>query len=222
MAASVWLVFVLSVASLTQPFQTKIKQDGYSLHPEMIWQGFHFQWMHKELGFETPHRLGNFASYINNISSTCTSSNNSYKVAEQNCSVFGTYHVQFTPGVSGDYAYPMVYYQIIAADSEHIKLTSGNVTFSFQDNSTTEPVLHANTSQYVNITLPLSSSFNNQLILQGFQIDMRCIPTPDHPCNSNAIWPYYFNISLTNKCSTITEKKVLTYYVISSCMKEGI
>ena len=203
MADCLRLALVVLVAS---PFLAVKKQGEYgsanSVRPVIVWQGFHFQWLRRELGFETPHRLGSVASYIYNVSSACS-------MVDRNCSVFGTYQVQFTPGVSGDYAYPKAYYQFAAAvDPSLIELTSGNATFSFQDNSTTEPVLHASTSHRVNITLPLSELSENQLLLQGFHIDMKCLPTSNHPCNSNAIWPYYFNISLAGKCSTLSEKKV--------------
>ena len=172
----------------------------------IIWQGFHFQWLRREIGFETPHRLGSVASFVSNVSSTCNTTR-----ANPTCSVFGTYHVQFTPGVSGDYAYPAVNYQIIAAKNpSKISIATGNKTFSFQDNSTTDPVLHANTTRTVNITLELANLPlpQCQLLLQGFQVDMKCIATPDHPCNSNAIWPYYFNISLAQPCVILAEQKV--------------
>lgn len=177
----------------------------------MNWQGFHFKWLRRELGFETPHRLGSVSSYISNFSSTCDT-NSPSRSTDQNCSVFGTYNVEFTPGVSGDYAYPVVHYQTIAAvRPSEIDITTGNTTFSIEDNSTTDPVLHANISRTVNITLDLSPSHKGQgyqLMLQGFQVDMKCAYTPDHSCNSNAIWPYYFNISLANPCTVLDQQQV--------------
>ena len=199
---SVFYILLLFSAS-----NTESKGDGASADPvAIIWQGFHFQWMRREVGFETPHRLGSVASYISNVSSTCDTTS-----ANANCSVFGTYHVQFTPGVSGDYAYPAVQYQIIAATNpSEIDIATGNKTISFEDNSTTEPVLHANTSRIVNITIELANLPlpECQLLLQGFRVDMKCISTPSYPCNSNAIWPYYFNISLAEPCTVLTEQKV--------------
>ena len=184
---------------------TECKGGSTSADPvAIIWQGFHFQWLRRAIGFETPHRLGSVASFISNVSSTCDGTS-----ANTTCSVFGTYHVQFTPGVSGDYAYPAVNYQIIAAKNHsEIDIATGNKTFSFEDDSTTDPVLHANTSRTVNITIELANPLLPQchLLLQGFQVDMKCIPTPDHPCNSNAIWPYYFNISLAQPCVLAKQK----------------
>lgn len=198
------------------PARSSLEQDGWGLgavQPAIIWQGFHLQWLRRELGFETPHRLGSVASYISNVSSTCDT--NKPPSVDPNCSVFGTYKVQFTPGVSGDYAYPAVHYQIVAATNpSEIDIDTGNVTFSLRDNSTTDPVLHANTSQNMNVTLALSNSLLSsqnqqyQLLLQGFQVDMKCISTPNHPCNSNAIWPYYFNISVAQPCVIMAKQKV--------------
>lgn len=190
----------------------------------MSWQGFHFKWLRRDLGFETPHRLGSVSSYISNVSSTCNNYSR-YPSTDRNCSVFGTYHVQFTPGVSGDYAYPVVHYQTFAAvKPSEIDIATGNITFSVEDNSTTEPVVHADISHTMNITLELSKYFPShksqgyQLMLQGFRVDMRCISTPDHGCNSDAIWPYYFNISLAKPCVFLDMQKVSIASLPLICM----
>lgn len=185
-----------------------------ALQPSMIWQGFHFRWLRRELGFETPHRLGSVSSYISNVSSNCQ---NQSTTPQQNCSVHGTYKVQFTPGVSGDYAYPRVFYSSAAStNASNILLLPGNWTFSFEDNSTSDPVPHADTARDMNITLPLSQpllpSQAFQLLLQGFQIEMKCIPSAAHPCNSDAIWAYYFNMSLAQDCSPQAGEKVSFTY----------
>lgn len=184
-----------------------------ALRPAMIWQGFHFRWLRTELGFETPHRLGSVSSYISNVSSNCQ---NQSTTLQQNCSVRGTYKVQFTPGVSGDYAYPKVFYSLVAStNTSNILLLPGNWTFSFEDNSTSDPVPHAETARDINITLPLSQpllpSQAFQLLLQGFQIEMKCIPSAAHPCNSDAIWAYYLNMSLAQDCFMQAEKKVSSW-----------
>ena len=198
-------IFLLLVsASNTEPENGRVSAEPVAV--AILWQGFHFQWLRREIGFETPHRLGSVASYISNVSSTCNTA-----TANVTCSVSGTYQVQFTPGVSGDYAYPAVYYQIIAAmDPSQIDVSTGNTTFSFEDNSTMEPVLHATTSKNLNITMKLANFplSQCQLLLQGFIVDMKCISTPNWPCNSNAIWPYYFNISLAHPCVIEAERKV--------------
>ena len=221
MAAILDLVLLL-VLLPTSYSRTYIEQEWRkgrtaSLHPEIIWQGFHFQWLRRELGFETPHRLGSFASYIYNVSSACNTPG-----SDRSCSVLGTYQVQFTPGVSGDYAYPKVYYQTAAAtNSAEIDLATGSKTFSFQDKSASKPVLHADTSLSMNITLALSNPQHSlyQLLLQGFHVEMRCIATADHFCNSNAVWPYYFNISLAQNCTVLPEQKVYfnPYYISTVC-----
>ena len=206
MLALFFVFFVVIPASLLHPSRDEIMQ------PAMIWQGFHFQWLRRELGFETPHRLGSFASYISNVTSTCSTP----RRGDGTCSALGTYHVQFTPGVSGDYAYPSVYYQAVTStDASEIEIAVGNKTFSFRDNSTAEPVPHADTSRYVNITIALSDSLSSpsrsQLLLRGFQVDMKCIVTADHPCNSNAIWPYHFNLSVAQDCTLLAQQKVYSH-----------
>ena len=192
-----------------------------SLRPAMIWQGFHFRWLRRELGFETPHRLGSVSSYISNVSSNCQNQSTTPQ-PQQNCSVCGTYKVQFTPGVSGDYAYPKVFYSTVASTNAfNILLLPGNWTFSFEDNSTSDPVPHADTARDINITLPLpqpllpSQAF--QLLLQGFQIEMKCIPSAGHPCNSDAIWAYYLNMSLAQDCFMQTGEKVSSDIQYSQC-----
>lgn len=190
-------------SSLVHPARSEIMQ------PAMMWQGFHFQWLRRELGFETPHRLGSFASYIHNVSGICSTP----RRRGRTCSALGTYQVQFSPGVSGDYAYPVVFYQAVAStNSSEIDISVGNTTFSFRDNSTADPVPHADTSRHVNITIPVSDhplSFSqDQLLLRGFQVGMKCIATSAHPCNSNAIWPYYFNLSVAQNCTLLAKQKV--------------
>ncbi len=32
-----------------------------------VWQGWEYQWLHRVLGFQTPHRLGSFASLLSDI-----------------------------------------------------------------------------------------------------------------------------------------------------------
>ena len=34
----------------------------------VVWQGFSYEWLHHIAGFETPHRLGTFASMFTNAS----------------------------------------------------------------------------------------------------------------------------------------------------------
>lgn len=46
------------------------------------------------LGFETPHRLGSFANYVDNQTA-------SYNAATSNFTLAGQYHMTFTPGVDG-------------------------------------------------------------------------------------------------------------------------
>lgn len=214
----VFIPFLLATNTLSNVAHARSspEQVGRGSAAVMSWQGFHFKWLRRDLGFETPHRLGSVSSYISNFSSTCDTYNS--PTTNQNCSVFGTYHVEFTPGVSGDYAYPVVHYQTIAAvKPSEIDIAAGNTTFALEDNSTTDPVLHADISRTINITLKLSEVLPShqrqgyQLMLQGFQVDMKCISTPSHGCNSNAIWPYYFNLSLANPCIVQDQQQVRLY-----------
>lgn len=221
----VFIPFLLATDTLSNVAHTRsspeqVGRGSAAVEPVMSWQGFHFKWLRRELGFETPHRLGSVSSYISNFSSTCDTYNS--PSTDQNCSVFGTYHVEFTPGVSGDYAYPVVHYQTIAAvKPSEIDIATGNTTFSVEDNSTTDPVPHADISRTINITMKLSEILPShtrqgyQLMLQGFQVDMKCTYTPGHGCNSNAIWPYYFNLSLANPCIVLDQQQVRLFYSLS-------
>lgn len=108
----------------------------------LIWQGFHFQWLRRIVGFETPHRLGSVASYITTSSETCTDT------PDQTCKIIGDYSVQFSPGVDGDYSFPGVYYSgLSSANLSQLSILSGNWSFTFSDNSSQQPVTCRNSHE---------------------------------------------------------------------------
>ena len=186
------------------PYQKKGVGLTTSGTSALLWQGFHFQWLREVVGFETPHRLGSVASYITNTTE-CYGS--------RSCHLSGNYTVQFSPGVDGDYAFPIVYYAGFASgNGSQVHVLSGNWSFTFQDNSSSEPVPHSDTLLHFNVSMvlqePLSASQAVEVSLQGFQIKMRCIETPEHSCNSNAIWPYHFNLSFAGLCQDHAQGKV--------------
>ena len=196
--------------------------------PEMsaiIWQGFHFQWLRKVLGLlETPHRLGSVASYIGNISNDC----NRTDIGTVNCTITGNYTVQFSPGVDGDYAFPRVYFSGILSNSKsNVYFLSGNWSFRFQDSSLLQPVPHADTTVRLNATIilqdGLKSSQSLEVLLQGFELEMLCVESPDHPCNSNAIWAYHLNLSMAESCQAGAQGKVtlgcMTVYIHTELIK---
>lgn len=173
----------------------------------LIWQGFHWTWLRKVLGFETPHRLGSAASQLTNFSSNCTPD------GSPRCAVGGTYGVQFSPGVDGDYAFPKVYYTgVVSRDGSLVRFLFGNWSFSFTDTSTADPVPHADTALLLNATIALPTALDRSqtvsVSLQGFSLAMECIESTQHTCNSNATWTYYFNVSLVHPCSISLDRKV--------------
>ena len=172
----------------------------------LLWQGFHFQWLRKTVGFETPHRLGSVASFIT-TSETCAGTQ------DQACKIIGDYSVQFSPGVDGDYAFPGVYYSGLGSPNlSHLSILTGNWSFSFSDNSTLKPMLHAETVVNLNASIVLDEYLNAsqsvEVILQGFRIEMQCLASSEHTCNSNAVWAYHFNLSLPGPCSITADRKV--------------
>ena len=56
---------------------------------QLVWQGFGYEWLHHILGFETPHRLGSFASMFTsqNIVDSGTRINASFYIALSVCGV---------------------------------------------------------------------------------------------------------------------------------------
>ncbi len=175
----------------------------------LFWQGFHWKWLREAFGFETPHRLGSVASYLTNVSSNCSIKGSRNRA----CSISGNYTVQFSPGVDGDYAFPKVYYSgMISKDSSQVYFLSGVWSFSFKDSSSTGPSPHADTTLLLNVTVSIPNALKPSeavsVSLQGFGLEMKCIETPEHPCNSNASWTYYFNVSLSGPCTTSVDRKV--------------
>jgi len=182
----------------------------------LIWQGFHFQCLRRIVGFETPHRLGSVASYITTSSETCILT----ETPDQTCKIIGDYSIQFSPGVDGDYSFPGVYYSGLAsANLSQLSILSGNWSFTFSDNSSQQPVLHAETVMSLNASIVfneyLSTSQSVEVILQGFRIEMKCLATSEHACNSNAVWAYYFNLSLPGSCSIAADRKVQLHCIFS-------
>ncbi len=172
------------------------------LNTTLLWQGFHWAWQRKVFGFETPHRLGSVASVITNVS------------ASSNWEISGTYTVQFSPGVDGDYAFPKVYYSgLVSKNSSLLSFLSGEWNFSFSDNSTTGLAPHADTTLLINASISMFSTLGSSqavsVSLQGVAMEMECIENPQYPCNSNAMWTYYLNVSLAAPCTVSTaDRKV--------------
>ena len=115
----------------------------------IVWQGFGYEWLHRILGFETPHRLGSFASAVIDSQTTFDG-------------LGATYYAALTPGVSGDYAHPVTHYTGIKDESGSMVFEQGSWSFSFRDasnNHTAAP--QANTDLSFSFAVPGVSSYKS-------------------------------------------------------------
>lgn len=124
-----------------------------------IWQGFHHEWERRDVGFETPHRLGSVRNWI----------------------VDDVASLEFTTGVNGDFAFPETRFA-----SAQVEVEQGQVTFVLEDEldktNNTARVRHTQVAP------------DGDLLLQGFAVEMKCVEPG--VCNSNAVWPTKFAMSL--------------------------
>eukprot|EP01064_Diplonema_japonicum_P001529 TRINITY_DN1099_c0_g2_i2.p1 TRINITY_DN1099_c0_g2~~TRINITY_DN1099_c0_g2_i2.p1 ORF type:complete len:376 (+),score=122.84 TRINITY_DN1099_c0_g2_i2:53-1129(+) len=147
---------------------------------DYLWQGMDARWLRREVGFETPHRLGSVANYLMNNQS-------------------GWYtNMTLTPGVTGDYSHPETFYTELPSG-----FTVGEEVVEFEwtdklDNSTYPSASSFKTKKF---TIPQEAT----ALLKGIRLDMHCDPSlqpVDRPCNSEGDWMSYFNIS--QSCQTPT------------------
>eukprot|EP01137_Pigoraptor_chileana_P021128 Opistho-2@84450 len=105
--------------------------------PFLVWTGFDHQWQRQVLGFQTPHRMGTFANWIE-----LTSDDDSGGVS-------ATAHFSFTPGVDGDFGKTALFSsvvkksQAVSSASDHEPQSADapiahadSFSFSFTDNAT--------------------------------------------------------------------------------------
>lgn len=160
----------------------------------LVWQGFDHDWQRRLLHvFETPHRLGSFANYIENEE---FSSNTVY--AESN--------VTFTPGVNGDYAYPATFFSVVDSRyaEEPLQFGRGVAQASFADQASNQTgVLEATTHRSIPITLEPPAGYSageGAVVLRGFRLDMHCNPDlqpSGDVCNSDGIWASFLEVNVT-------------------------
>ena len=107
-----------------------------------------------------------------------------------------------TPGVNGDYGHPKAYFKAQTfKKSDNFAMMSYDVELSGTDllNTTGEYEKHneANLTlqQVVNISLPETMT-SAEAILNGYEVDMKCVDEKESECNSNGIWPFNFEIKV--------------------------
>ena len=152
---------------------------------EYLWQGFDARWLRREVGFETPHRLGSIANYLINNQSGWYS------------------NISLTPGVTGDYSHPETFYTELPNG-----FTVGEEVVEIEwtdklNNNTNPSAQSIKTKQF---TIPKEAT----ALLKGIRLDMHCDPDlqpVDRPCNSEGDWLSYFNIS--ESCQTPTSCTVI-------------
>lgn len=174
--------------------------DSTSTSFGAFWQGFDFHWLRKVVGFETPHRLGTFASYIDDqalAGSAGARAHNASKPlkAAAACGVSGTYHTTLTPGVDGDYAHPGVMFTAVNDGSGVTQIHRGVAQVQFVDNSTgpsdSPSALSHVTTGFSATGLP--SSQGAVAVLGGIEVDMKCVGSG---CNSNGAWITDLNVTI--------------------------
>jgi hypothetical protein len=148
----------------------------------VMFQGFEYQWLRRILGFETPHRLGSIAAYVEDRD---------------------RFACRFTPGVDGDFARPRLFYAAVPADSPIASL-NGHWHYVARDRAEQSEHPAAETRVQERIVIALSAAFRRfsgdvAVVLNGFNVSMQCDPACG-VCNSNAAWVYSFNMSILN-CS---------------------
>lgn len=99
----------------------------------------------------------------------------------RNWLVDGVLSVEFTPGVNGDYAFPEAHFASTQLDS-----LQGQVSFTMED----ELVDANNTARVWHSEIAPAGD----LLLQGIAVEMKCVEPGI--CNSNAVWPTTFSVSL--------------------------
>eukprot|EP01060_Flectonema_neradi_P040543 TRINITY_DN9276_c0_g1_i1.p1 TRINITY_DN9276_c0_g1~~TRINITY_DN9276_c0_g1_i1.p1 ORF type:complete len:376 (+),score=85.33 TRINITY_DN9276_c0_g1_i1:58-1128(+) len=150
------------------------------INADYLWQGFDARWLRREVGFETPHRLGSVANYLINNQTGWYS------------------NISLTPGVTGDYSHPQTFYSNLPSG-----FTIGEEVVEMKwtdqlDNNTAPSASSFKSKQF---TIPKEAT----ALLKGIRLDMHCDPSlqpVDRPCNSEGDWMSYFNIS--QSCQTPT------------------
>jgi hypothetical protein len=149
----------------------------------IIFQGFRYGWQRKFLGFETPHRLGSIAAYVDDSS---------------------LFVCRFTPGVDGDFAHPTLFYAVLAKEAP-FPAQSGlwrRVARDRAGGSTEHPFAETLLRDRIVVLRPAESYGDESgaaAIINGFNVSMLCNSSCG-TCNSNGVWPYSFNMSISN-CS---------------------
>jgi hypothetical protein len=143
----------------------------------VIFQGFEYSWLHKIAGFETPHRLGSVAAYIEDSSA---------------------FKCQFTPGVDGDFARPRLFYAALG-ERAPISSVSGLWHHVARDRAQQSEHPFAETSVSDRVVVAVGADSDAAVVLNGFNVSMQC-DAACGDCNSNGAWVYSFNMSISN-CS---------------------
>lgn len=150
-----------------------------------VWQGAHAMWLHRVVGFETPHRLGTFVNLVSGADGTAS------RRAASGGDDAGTFSYAFTPGVDGDFAYPAAHVAFLSGLSteEQTWWMSWNDAVGSGPDGVPTAASEASTSSRV----PSEAI----VLLRGMDLEMKCVPGPNRTCNSEAIWPYHLDLGLT-------------------------
>ncbi len=170
----------------------------------VIWQGFEVEWLRQAAGFRTPHRFGSFTSR--------TTAQN-HTLSQSSWRATANAKFEFSPGVDGDYARPILRYAL--AYGPKVAVTTGSVNFSFTDDVTGDydnpnssgRFPKAESRKHKREWIKLGKIHNHggydnyAVVLRGVTIGIECVEgQPGHACNSDGIWPHRMYFSVDN-CS---------------------
>jgi len=165
-----------------------------------MWQGFRVEWLATAAGFRMPHRFGSFDSRI---------VAQDHAVSSSKWTATADAKFEFTPGVDGDYAEPLLQYSL--AYSPTVAVTRGKVNFAFTDDvvgdydnpNSSGNFPKAETRARKRVSIPLNSKQNfgrydnYAVVLRGVTIDMECAAgQPGKSCNSNGLWPHRLYVAI--------------------------
>ncbi len=176
---------VTPITSLPLEYKSELLDSAY------LWQGFNHQWERSLFFFATPHRVGTIKNRIKD-EKFINSDDNSYTTAE--------FDYTFTPGVNGDFAYPSTNFTILSNPSINasgsgsgIKFQRSQVKFNFTDEADKTNQKASNELVYKITNLPNISNNYFSIIINGYNIDMKCA---SEKCNSDGVWPTNLSVFL--------------------------
>lgn len=184
-----------------------VSADDSPVHGGLVWQGFHFAWLRRVLGAQTPHRMGTQRHYLDQTGVSGPSAD-PWKASAD-------FHVTFTPGVDGDFQHPKAMSAAVYAPGSSASFSFGSRSFFVQDNSTLGAVPHADLEHEEQWDMGVAAGSSAELLLAGYEVEMHCVgsdcnssgcqrrrdatcrpPLSHFPLDADGIWAYHWHISV--------------------------